>query len=175
MHDRFQEMARDLDAGKPESIPLNHRESHTENQTPTAGTVLGFDFGEKRIGTAVGDIAIGIAHPLTIIIAPDTQRRYAAIAALVLEWRPSMLVVGLPAHMDGTEHEISKLARKFARELGTRFSLPVELVDERLSSVEAEASLRLAGVAFRKHKSLVDKVAAQHILQAYLDAKARAK
>ena len=86
-----------------------------------------------------------------------------------------MLVVGLPAHMDGTEHEISKLARKFARELGTRFSLPVELVDERLSSVEAEASLRLAGVAFRKHKSLVDKVAAQHILQAYLDAKARAK
>ncbi len=138
------------------------------------GTILAFDFGEKRIGAAVGDMSIGIAHPLTTLQAGDKQHRYAAIGALVREWRPSHLVVGLPAHLDGAEHEMSRLARKFARDLGARFGLPVELVDERLTSVAAEASLGEAGVASRKRKLLVDQVAAQLILQAYLDAAARA-
>jgi putative Holliday junction resolvase len=148
---------------------------HASRLTPHAktGTVLAFDFGEKRIGAAVGDTAIGIAHPLTTIDATDKQRRYAAIAALLLEWRPALLVVGLPAHPDGAEHELSRLARKFARELGTRFGLPVEFVDERLTSAAAESSLSEAGVAARKRKPLIDQVAAQHILQAYLDAAAR--
>ncbi|MDP2706848.1 MAG: Holliday junction resolvase RuvX, partial [Burkholderiales bacterium] len=64
-------------------------------------TVLAFDFGERRIGVAVGDTAVGIAHPLTMIDAADRQRRFAAIAALVEEWRPALLVVGLPGHLDG--------------------------------------------------------------------------
>ncbi len=89
------------------------------------------------------------------------------------EWRPALLVVGLPAHLDGTEHEISRLARKFARELNGRFGLPVELVDERLTSAAADASLAEAGVASHKRKPVVDQVAAQHILQAYLDERAR--
>ena len=143
----------------------------TPNTKP--GTVLAFDFGAKRIGVAVGDRSIGIAHPLATVEAADRQRRYDAIAALVREWQPSLLVVGLPAHMDGVEHEVSRLARKFARELGARFNLPVELVDERLSSAAAEMSLFEAGVAARKRKPLLDQAAAQQILQGYFDAAAR--
>ena len=137
-------------------------------------TVLAFDFGERRIGVAVGDTAVGIAHPLTRIDAADRQRRFAAIAALIEEWRPAQLVVGLPAHLDGTEHEVSRLARKFARELSGRFGLPVEFVDERLTSVAAELSLTAAGVAPRKRKLRVDQVAAQEILQDYFDTAMRA-
>ena len=138
-------------------------------------TILAFDFGEKRVGTAVGDRTVGIAHPLSVIDAADKQRRFAAIAALIGEWRPALLVVGLPAHLDGVEHELSRLARKFARDLGARFQLPVELIDERLTSAAAEASLGEAGVAPRKRKPLIDRVAAQHILQAYLDNAARSR
>jgi putative holliday junction resolvase len=136
------------------------------------GTVLAFDFGEKRTGVAIGEMAVGIAHPLTTIIAAAKQSRYAAIASLIDEWRPVRLVVGLPAHMDGTEHELSRLARKFARELGARFNLPVDLVDERLTSAEADSSLSDAGISSRKRKPLVDQVAALHILQDYLDRNA---
>jgi len=138
-----------------------------------AGTVLAFDFGEKRIGTAVGETASGMAHPLTTIHAADKQRRYAAITALINEWRPAQLVVGLPSHMDGTEHEISRLARKFAGELTRRFGLPVALVDERLTSAAAESSLGESGIARHKRKAMVDSVAAQHILQDYLDRNGR--
>ncbi len=138
-----------------------------------AGTIIAFDFGEQRIGAAVGDLSIGIAHPLTTILAADKKTRYAAIAGLIDEWRPALLVVGLPLHMDGTEHEVSRLARKFARELGGRFELPVELVDERLSSDAAEMSLAEAGVAGHKRKPVIDQVAALHILQAYFDECAR--
>jgi putative Holliday junction resolvase len=139
----------------------------------TSGAVLAFDFGEQRIGVAVGHTAVGIAHPLTTLHAPDKKTRYTAIAALIAEWRPALLVVGLPLHLDGSEHELSRLARKFARELGGRFSLPVELVDERLTSVAAETTLLEAGVASYKRKPLLDQVAAQHILQAYLDERSR--
>jgi putative Holliday junction resolvase len=150
---------------------------NASNLAPHAltGTVLAFDFGIKRVGAAVGDYAVGIAHPLVTIQAEDKARRYAAIAALIKEWQPAVLLVGLPAHMDGTEHEISRLARKFARELGGRFNLPVELIDERLSSAMAEGSLQAAGVRGDKRKRVLDQAAAQEILQAHLDAAARAR
>ena len=157
----------------PKTMALKTRNPKPETRNPKTGTVLAFDFGEKRIGAAVGDMAIGIAHPLTTIDAADKERRYAGIAALLLEWRPALLVVGLPAHLDGAEHEVSRLAREFARELGARFGLPVELIDERLTSAAAESSLSDAGVAARKRKPLLDQVAAQHILQAYFDVTAR--
>ncbi len=140
---------------------------------PGGTTILAFDFGELRIGTAVGDSSIGIAHPLTTLTAADKKTRYAMIGALIQEWRPALLVVGLPAHLDGTEHEISRLARKFARELGGRFDLPVELVDERLTSASADMSLAEAGVAAHKRKPVIDQIAALHILQAYLDEQTR--
>jgi putative Holliday junction resolvase len=145
---------------------------HPSPLTPH-GTVLAFDFGEKRIGTAIGETAIGIAHPLTTIHAAEKLRRFAAITALINEWKPALLVVGLPSHLDGTEHEISRLARKFAGELSRRFALPVEFVDERLTSAAAESSLGESGVASHKRREMIDAVAAQHILQDYLDRHGR--
>ena len=136
-------------------------------------TVLAFDFGEKRIGVAVGDTAVSIAHPLTTIAAADRQRRFAAIAVLVAEWQPAQLVVGLPAHHDGTEHEMSRRARKFAAQLSGRFGLPVKFSDERLTSVAAESSLAAAGIAPHKRRLHVDQVAAQEILQDYFDTATR--
>ena len=109
-------------------------------------TVLAFDFGEKRIGAAVGEPLTGIAHPLTTIHAADKQRRYAAIGELIHEWQPARLVVGLPAHMDGSEHALTRLARKFADDLGRRFGLPVELVDERLTTSSFTATTKTARV-----------------------------
>jgi len=144
-----------------------------QQQAMHGTTVMAFDFGEARVGAAVGDTSVGIAHPLSTIEAADKKSRYAAIAALIQEWRPALLVVGLPSYLDGTEHEISRLARKFARELNGRFSLPVELVDERLSSAAADMSLADAGVVASKRKPVIDQVAALHILQAWLDERAR--
>ena len=162
---------------KEQPLTMGHKSSTQHSKFKTqhcaSTTVLAFDFGAKRTGAAVGDTAVGIAHPLATIAAADKRRRYAAIAALIEDWRPALLIVGLPAHRDGAEHEISRLARKFARELGANFGLPVELVDERLTSAAAESSLIEAGVAPRKRKPLIDQVAAQHILQSYFDATAR--
>jgi len=137
---------------------------------PQSGTVLAFDFGERRIGVALGDFGLGIAHPLATIGTESNDERFAAIAALIAEWKPAQLVVGLPAHMDGVEHDLSRLCRKFANRLHGRFTLPVALVDERLTSAEASQSLREAGIGGRRQKPMLDQVAAQHILQSYFDA-----
>jgi putative Holliday junction resolvase len=131
------------------------------------GTVLAFDFGEKRIGVAVGDRAVGIAHPLATIAAEDNRSRFAAIAALIEEWRPDAMVVGVPSHDDGREHAVGRLARRFARRLEGRFGITTHLADERLSSHAAEASLREAGTARRRIRRSLDAAAAQVILQAY--------
>lgn len=103
------------------------------------GTILAFDFGEKRIGVALADLAVGIAHPLTTIAAEDNKTRFAAIAALIAEWKPVRLIVGEPHHADGSPHQVGRLARRFAQRLQGRFELPVELVDETLSSHAAAA------------------------------------
>lgn len=137
---------------------------------PKSGTVLAFDFGEKRIGVAVGDLEVRIAHPLTVIAAADNRTRFAAIASLILEWHPVRLVVGLPSHADGSEHEIGRLARRFAQRLEGRFRLPVHLVDERLSSNAAEARLRERRVRACKLKASLDMAAAQEILQAFFES-----
>jgi putative Holliday junction resolvase len=137
---------------------------------PDGGAVLAFDFGEKRIGVAVGDMSIGIAHPLETISSESNDVRFAAIAAMIAEWKPTRLVVGLPMYMDGTEHEMSRLSRKFARRLEGRFNLPAVLVDERLTSAEASQTLNEIGIRGRNQKVMLDQVAAQTILQSYFDA-----
>lgn len=139
-----------------------------------AGTILAFDFGTRRIGVAVGETSLGLAHPLATIAADSDEERLAAIAALVREWQPALLVVGLPTHADGTPHAMTARAQAFARRLETRFRLAVELVDERYSTEAATTALADAGVGARGHKPLRDQVAAQIILQAYLDQRTRA-
>ena len=138
------------------------------------GAVLAFDFGEKRIGVAVGDWEMGIAHPLQTIDEEGNDARFNIIAQLIAEWHPLQLVVGLPAHMDGTEHELSRLCRRFARRLQGRFNLPAVMIDERLSSVHASLSLDEIGIHGREQKVMLDQVAAQHILQSHFDAQQHA-
>ena len=133
------------------------------------GTILAFDFGERRIGVAVGEGELGMAHPLTTIATGHTEQRFDAIAALIAEWKPARLIVGLPLHMDDTEHSMTARARRFARQLDGRFNLPVELIDERLTTREAVSMLHQAGVDSRRQKPVRDQVAAQRILQAYFD------
>jgi putative holliday junction resolvase len=133
------------------------------------GTVLAFDFGEKFTGVAVGETSVGMAHPLGLVAAESNAARMNDIAALVAEWKPGILVVGLPLSMDGAEHELTRRCRRFARQLEARFKLPVRLVDERLTSTAAEEVLRSAGKGGRKHKLRAHEVSAQIILQSYFD------
>ncbi|HSB49608.1 MAG TPA: Holliday junction resolvase RuvX [Burkholderiales bacterium] len=134
---------------------------------PRTGTVLAFDFGTKRIGAAVGDFETRLAHPLGAIAAVDNRLRFAAIGRLLAEWRPAQLVVGFPTHADGTEHPVGRLARRFAQRLQGRFGVPVALVDERLTSREAEGLLRAAGARGARLKAGIDSLAAQRILETY--------
>jgi len=138
-----------------------------------APAILAFDFGEKYIGVAVGDRETGLAHPLTLIEGEANALRFGAIEALIAEWRPGSFAVGLPLSMDGSEHDQTRRARKFARQLEGRFGLAVALVDERLSSAAAEESLRNMGRGGRAHKHDSHALAAQIILQGYLDEQAR--
>lgn len=134
------------------------------------GTVLAFDFGEKRIGVATGETLLGNAHPLTVIRAETNDERFAAIGRLVDEWKPVQLVVGLPTHVDGTEHEMTRRARNFAERLQRRYHLPVSLADERLTSLDAESLLRETGRNSKSAKPLLDAVAAQLILQTWFES-----
>lgn len=133
------------------------------------GTVLGFDFGEKRIGIATGEHLLRISHPLTVIESESNQIRFERLQTLVSEWKPSTFVVGYPTHPDGTEHALTRLSVKFAQRLNGRFNIPVLLVDERFSSHNASDTLREMGIESKKQKPMLDAVAAQVILQRYFD------
>nr|WP_233410641.1 Holliday junction resolvase RuvX [Rugamonas sp. CCM 8940] len=122
-------------------------------------TVFGFDFGVKRIGVAIGNTMICQAQPLKVIAAIDNAARFTAIATLIAEWTPARLIVGLPTHPDGAEHEMTARCRRFANQLNGRFNLPVELVDERYSSAVISA----------KRGEVIDDRAAAIILQQYFD------
>ena len=136
---------------------------------PHCGSALAFDFGTTRIGVAQGEASVAIAHPLETISGSLDQKKFARIATLRTQWQPEFLVVGLPTYIDGTEHELTRLSRKFGRQLHGRFTMPVYWVDERLSSLYAEELLRQAGVLGRKQKSILDAVAAQAILQSFFE------
>lgn len=131
--------------------------------------VLGFDFGIRRIGVAVGETLLKSARPLTTIDAEDNARRFEAIARLIAEWQPAQLVVGLPLSLDGSEHEMTARSRRFANQLHGRFGLAVALVDERLSSAAAESRLSARGVKLSRNKPAIDAEAAAIILQSWFD------
>ncbi len=101
-------------------------------------TVLAVDFGLKHIGLAVGQTVSRTASPIGVIAAKDGRPDWAAFDAAVREWRPERLLVGLPTHMDGCESEMSQRARLFAKTLGNRYGRRVEMIDERLTSIEAK-------------------------------------
>jgi putative Holliday junction resolvase len=140
------------------------------NIQPTdEGTVLAFDFGTRKIGVAVGNTVVRVAHPLTTIRIEAYAPRFAAIGALVAEWQPRALVVGMPVHADGAAHAVTAQAEKFARSLEGRFGLPVMRVDERYTTELAETGLRAAGVRGERRAGVRDEAAAQMILQSWFD------
>ena len=138
-----------------------------ESNVPRRGSVLAFDFGTKRIGVAVGELELAQAHPLSTLHGEGNERRFAEIAALIEEWRPVRLVVGLPLALDGTPHAMTARCIRFANQLRGRFGIDVDYADERLSSVEAEDRLRDSGHSTRTARAHVDTLAAQIILQSY--------
>jgi putative Holliday junction resolvase len=101
-------------------------------------TIMAFDYGTRRIGVAVGNTLTKAGHPLKMIAEPSEDVRFRAIQTLIKEWQPNQLVVGLPCHPDGTEHEMSAKARRFGNQLHGRFQLPVDWVDERYTSAVLE-------------------------------------
>lgn len=135
-----------------------------------SGTVLAFDFGERRIGVAVGEHLIKNTSPLTTIDNESNEIRFAEINTLIHEWHPQLLVVGLPLALDGSETELTRLCKKFARRLNGRFNLPVMLIDERYSSAEASQLLNETGIKGRAQKPMLDQVAAQTILKSYFES-----
>ena len=101
--------------------------------------VMAFDYGTRRIGVAVGNTMTKLGQPLKTIAEPNTDVRFKVIQDLIKEWQPNRLVVGLPCHPDGTEHEMSQKARRFGNQLSGRFQLPVDWGDERYSSAVLES------------------------------------
>lgn len=131
-------------------------------------TLLAFDYGTKNIGVAVGQTLTLSARELAVLKARDGIPNWDEIAALLKEWQPNVVLVGLPLHMDATESELSTRARKFANRLHGRFGVAVELVDERLSSFEAKGEVIRDGGSRHYKTSPVDSIAARIILESYL-------
>ncbi|MHB8534025.1 MAG: Holliday junction resolvase RuvX [Sulfuricaulis sp.] len=134
-----------------------------------AQTFLAFDYGEKYIGVAVGSRHTRQAEPVTTLRGSAKNPDWTRLSRLIEEWRPDALVVGLPLNMDGSANPMSRAARAFGQRLQDRYNLPVHMADERLSTLAAREILNEAGVPMRRHKTRLDKVAAQTILQAYLN------
>jgi len=130
---------------------------------------LAFDYGEKYIGVAAGSRHTRQAQALTTLRGSAKNPDWVGISRLIGEWRPDALVVGLPLNMDGSDNPMTRAARAFGQRLQDRYNLPVHMVDERLSTLAARDILNEAGVPMRRHKARLDQLAAQTILQAFLN------
>jgi putative Holliday junction resolvase len=131
-------------------------------------TVLGFDFGRSRIGIAVGQEITLAAHPLATLTVHKQKSVWVAIGQFVSEWKPDLLVVGVPRHADGSPNSTTLAALRFSRQLNGRYRLPVETIDERLSSLEAEAQIASKPRPRNRHdKDSVDSTAAALILESW--------
>lgn len=133
--------------------------------------VLAFDFGLRRIGVATANRIIGISTPLTTLQSTNQQPDWLAISSLIEEWKPECLIVGIPYHLDGSESEITARAKKFSRQLNGRYQLPVEQVNEVLTSREANQRLKQSRQMGRKkkiQKQEIDAMAACIILETWI-------
>lgn len=130
--------------------------------------VMAFDFGLRQIGVATGNCLLGTTTPLAILKAKDGSPEWRIVENLVAEWRPDLLVVGDPLHMDGSASDLSAQAARFARRLHGRLGLEVVMVDERLSSFEAKQESRERGHRGDFKRQPVDSLAAELILRTWL-------
>lgn len=137
-------------------------------------TLLGFDYGSKRIGVAVGQELTRNAHGLRTLHNNHSGPDWPAISELIREWQPDLLVIGMPHNMDDRPHPLAAQVENFGKQLEQRYNLPVAWVDERLTSLEAEAQLAESGKSRRhkRDKANIDKLAAAIILQTWLNSQA---
>lgn len=131
-------------------------------------TVLGFDFGTKSIGVAVGQEITGTAAPLNALKAVDGIPDWDILERIFAEWQPQLAVVGLPLNMDGTNQQITFAAKKFANRLNAKYKVKVETLDERLTTVEAKSELFEMGGYKKLEKGKVDSVSACLILESWM-------
>jgi len=131
-------------------------------------TVIGFDYGERRIGIATGQTITASATPLTTLNSINQKPDWDEIEKIINEWKPDALIVGLPLFLDGSDSEMTKKAQRFSRQLEGRFHLPVHLINESLTSFEAEQHLTKKN---QHNKQEIDKIAAAIIVQSWLEQK----
>ncbi|AQS37494.1 RNAse H-fold protein YqgF [Shewanella psychrophila] len=132
-------------------------------------TVLGFDYGTKSIGIAIGQSLTGTANPIGSIKAVDGIPKWEEIGMLIEEWQPNMVVVGLPLNMDGTEQEITQRAKKFANRINGRFGVKIATQDERLTTADAKARLFEFGGYKALTKGQVDAMSAVLIIESFFE------
>jgi putative pre-16S rRNA nuclease len=133
-----------------------------------SGMYLGFDFGYKRIGVAVGQSITQSARPLKTVPADQGVPQWPMIDVIVKDWQPEAMIVGYPRCIDGTEQYTTTAAKDFAKALASRYDCPVHLVDERLTTVEARQQLFEQGGYKRLQSSEIDAIAAVLILEQWL-------
>ena len=136
---------------------------------PISGNILSFDFGEKRIGVAIGNNITKTSHPLSTIDTPVNTKRFLAIEKLISQWSPILIVIGFPLNEDWTSSRLTALVKKFASKIKNKFGIKISLIDERLTSIEAEILLKETDANVKKRKSVIDQVAAQIILTSYFE------
>ena len=132
-------------------------------------SVLGFDYGKKRIGVATGQTITGTATPCTTLNQIDGNPDWSAIKIEISQWNPQAFIVGMPYHTDGSENKMTAAARQFSCELEKRFKLPVFEINEALSSQQAEEVLKQKVKIHQQNKAEIDKMAAAIIVQRWLD------
>jgi len=137
-------------------------------------TLLGFDYGSKRIGVAVGQELTRTAQALRTLLNTHSSPDWPSISEIIREWQPELLVVGMPYSMDERPHPLRERVENFGNQLQQRYNLPVVWVDEKLSSLEAEAQLANSPVSrqHKRDKANIDKLAAAIILQTWLNQQA---
>ena len=162
-------------SGERAASPDRSRLPTPNAQLPASGRLLGLDFGTKRVGVAVSDVEQRYAAPLSTIVRSSAKGDMVALVRLVEENAAAGLVVGLPVHMSGDEGGKAKQAREFGVWAGRTAGLPVTYWDERHTSTIAEGRLLAAGVSEKKRKAKLDALAAQVMLQSYLDAADRTR
>lgn len=147
----------------PDSLP-----SHWQEDFKPQGVALGFDYGTQKMGVAVGQLLTCTASPLAMLYLVKEEIDWVRIAALIKEWRPFALVVGIPVYMDDKPQWITEKATHFALELKKRFQVPVYVTDERLTSKEARSQIFESGGYKALKKSAIDSLAAKLILEQWL-------
>lgn len=138
-------------------------------KTETPSTLLGFDFGTKSIGVATGQMITATAQPLAAVKANDGIPNWNIVEKVITDWKPDLVIVGLPLNMDGTEQAITQRAKKFANRLNGRFGVKVALQDERLTTASAKEFIFTHGGYKALNKGKIDSVSAALILESWME------